>query len=860
MRSTRWLIGAALTALVGFGLLRLLGPNAPSAKGGVSESGLYCDFERLEVWDTSPEQGFELSLSTEHATQGIHALKAVFPQDEWPSINTKKLRQPVRQFDALTLDVFNPQDHSVPFAVRLDDQARKKVTISYALEPGMNQVRIARDRLGSLDTTKLFFVVFFLENPGRPVTLYFDNLRLADSRTASQPPPPAPAQAAPQSGVAEAARVVPPPAVPPAQPVPPILAEPVAKPPPEAPPQTSGELAVNIVRLEGPEHEPALVSTGVPFAPGQLRSERDLRFLRAGQELALATQVLARWPQDGSIRSVLVQFRLPLAQHADDVMMSWGQPRATQDLELTPVTWTQPQAWLLLPAYWLCESQVIGAQVPLYGHPFAQYDEHFRQFYPARRDDPPQGDIRTDGYYSTPHVFYQLYVRSGDPDVFLAARKELLAYREQEIIHEGPERGRHITYTQTRYLYVEALADDYLLTGDPRSREVAKTMVEYMTRVFPPSKAFYPHGASNFWTEREAAFPFLGVLYYYEMTGEPAYRKLADDYMAQLYRTQQEWPARGGFIHNLYAHDTSEGARPDEYGGSPFMTGLLLEAVIEYHRLTGDETAARSIVLALDWLMHEGLAGDGDTFLYLTADSYHDEPGQPDLNMLIVHAFGYGYQLSGFIRTDYLELGTRLFQRGIQDAYLGKRKHFNQNYRSSGHFLAYIASATAAPGALPPIGEVLYQGDFEYGPDGWAAADGMTTLELDAHAFSGRRALKVRREQAGPELAVRKMMPGWSLDAHPLLHLAYKAPQGMVLGVRCQTSYNDWVTLGEGAPEDSAFTLPGDGRWHQVTLDVGEGIHRVLPGVRELQGCQVVTRQAVEAGSAFWIDGVKITQ
>ncbi len=868
----RTLLVWVIVLTIGYRALHAARP--PAARG--ADPGLYCGFEELKPWDISPEQGFALSLSTEHVTEGAHSLKAVFPKDDWPSINTKKLSQPVREFEALTLDVFNPQPDPVPFAVRVDDRARKKVTIDYPLQPGPNRVHIPRERLQKLDTSQLFFLVLFVDQAGKEVTLYFDNLRLVPRGGVAVQTPPSKNgtvsifQTAADRKIETVPISAPQRAAPrPAMPVPPPVPEPA--------PQTSGSLDVMVVRLRGEPGGPALVSNGVPFAPGQLASERDVVVLRDGQELPIATQVLARWPKDHSIRSLLVQFHLPGLDSDAPVTLVWGRTRQATDASPTPIAWDAPEGFLALPAYWLCDSQVIGAQVPMYAHGFPGYDTQIRQHYPLRRDDQLQGDIRVDGYYSTPHAFYQLYVRSGEPDIFLAARKELLAYRERELVHEGPDAGRHITYSQTRYVYVEAMADDYLLTGDPRSREVAKAMVDYLTRTFPPSKAFYPKGATNFWTEREAASPLLGVVAYYEMTGEDHFLRLAKEYVDNLYKTQQEWPERGGFIHNLYAHDTEEGARPDEYGGSPFMTGLLLEGISRYHRLTGDETAARSIFMALDWLMNEGLASDGSTFLYLTSDNYRGEPGHPDLNMLVAHAFGYGYKLSGYTRADYLDLGTRIFQRGIQDAFLGKRKHFNQNFRSSGHFLAYIAQPAAATGELPPMGDILYQGDFEYGPDGWATVSEATKLELDAaEASSGRRALKARRETAGPELAVGKTMPGWSLDEHPMLRLAYKAPQGTSLGVRCQTSYNDWVTLGEDAPEGlpaapdgqmssaaqagGAFALTGDGAWHEMTLDVREAVHRVLPGVGELKGCHVFTRHEVAAGSAFWLDGVQITK
>jgi hypothetical protein len=119
------------------------------------------------------------------------------------------------------------------------------------------------------------------------------------------------------------------------------------------------------------------------------------------------------------------------------------------------------------------------------------------------------------------------------------------------------------------------------------------------------------------------------------------------------------------------------------------MTGLLLEGIIEYHKCTNSNIAKESIFKALDWLMKDAVSPDGNSFVYLTCDKCRNE-GCPDLNLLIAHAFAYGYKISGYTRKDYLEMGNRIFEEGVNKAYLGSRKHFNQNYRSSGHFLAYI--------------------------------------------------------------------------------------------------------------------------------------------------------------------------
>jgi len=69
-------------------------------------------------------------------------------------------------------------------------------------------------------------------------------------------------------------------------------------------PEPKGSLTIKVVQLRRVEKRP-LVSAGIPFALGQLKSARDIIvFGQDGKEIRLATKELARWPQDNSIRSV----------------------------------------------------------------------------------------------------------------------------------------------------------------------------------------------------------------------------------------------------------------------------------------------------------------------------------------------------------------------------------------------------------------------------------------------------------------------------------------------------------------------------------------------------------------------------
>ncbi|MDE2028042.1 MAG: hypothetical protein KGJ11_05845, partial [Candidatus Omnitrophica bacterium] len=799
-----------------------------------------CDFENPKVWDISPEHGFSIRLSGRHVTEGRHSLEVTYPTGDYPSINTKKLRHNWGSYESLGLDVYNPQNATLDFGVRLDDLSGKRININLSLDPGLNKIEIPYSRISSrINASHIRFIVFYLKGPDQRYTLYFDNLHLihpkmipgleeefgglSASMAGHKPPAPLPVRKA-------------------------VIVS-------EKPPLKQGSIEAVLVKIKNvPDNNP-LISAGVPFAPGQLMSVKNVAFFeKSGQEIPIAAKVLAYWPQDHSIRSVLVQFHHQIENAYSYVTMKWGQPRQTKDLDIVEPTWEFPEGFILFPAQWLCDSKIMGDQVPMGQRMFPSYDEHIDDSFPMMEKKGLIGNIDTHTYYSSAHVLYQIYARSGELKYFLAARKALIYYRENEIIHEGPNRGRDIHHLNDRYIYVDAMADDYLLTGDPRSYIIAGYMAEYLKNHFPPRRAFFPKSGKYFWTERLVAYPFLGVIAWYELTGDPDYLKLSGEYMKNLYRTQMEWPSRGGYIHNLYYHDPTEGARPDEYGGSPFMTGLLLEAVIKYHQLTDSPIAADSIFRALHWLIHEGLANSGDTFKYTTADCYADSDGTPDLNLLIAHAFGYGYKISGYKEQQYLDVGIKVFDRGIKDASLNDGKHFNQNYRSSGHFLAYIAGglkqANNAEEEEKPISDglpkgILYYGNFDFSSDRFHSL-GDSKLDIDKNiVYLNGNSLRIKSGYDNSNLSAALKLDGWSLKAFPLMSFAYRIPKGTPVGMRVQSRFGDWICLGgtheyqcSGNASPKPVSLIDDGQWHEITVDVHQVVTALLANLDDLSEFQ----------------------
>jgi hypothetical protein len=130
------------------------------------------------------------------------------------------------------------------------------------------------------------------------------------------------------------------------------------------------------------------------------------------------------------------------------------------------------------------------------------------------------------------------------------------------------------------------------------------------------------------------------------------------------------------------------------------MSGLLLEAIVKYHKMTNDSIARESILMAVDdlWARYRATGSlAGVSFVYLGCSAYVD--GTADLDNLIAHAYGYAYVLTG--NETYKTRGTTLFNTSVADGYTGSHKHYDQQFRVSGHFPPYISAPTSPPPQAP---------------------------------------------------------------------------------------------------------------------------------------------------------------
>jgi hypothetical protein len=461
-----------------------------------------------------------------------------------------------------------------------------------------------------------------------------------------------------------------------------------------------------------------LASGGIPLRQGALLNEGYVTLKDGAAAIPIAVKVLSRWHPDNSIRSLLVQFIADFPGETKTYLLNFGETRLSTD-SIVPVTWDFPKKIITLPPDYLCSSHVVWEQeawgttdYPTWEQ--KQVDGYSKINYENATLDDCAG---VDQYYNSIHCSYQLYARTGDKNYLINGRKWALHHARDQIYLDGDRIGRGkctLWDGGTRYTYIQGLVDDYFLWGCDESKIVAGIVADYFYMTH--SDTFYylaPGERWEHWNERDPAFSLLGLVTYFEATNDVTYLSGAQDRINLLHQMQSD---NGGaaWIHNLHDHDPdySECADEGSWGVSPWMTGLLLEGIIKYHKLTGDYKARQSIFWALDYLMSNCIAsGDyaGESFVYLCGCSnpvYTD--GKPDLDNMISHAFAYGYKISG--RIEYRDLALDLFNTSVDHGYIGSAKHYNQQFRTSGHTVAYLSGPVSAPETTAPASAIeLFQ-------------------------------------------------------------------------------------------------------------------------------------------------------
>jgi hypothetical protein len=380
------------------------------------------------------------------------------------------------------------------------------------------------------------------------------------------------------------------------------------------------------------------VNFGLPLPPGFLDDASLVRVLGAsGQEIETAVRSLEPWRVEGkrgSIRSIQIQFRTRFDhEKRQTVKIVFGSPsRLKHTSHLIPVSDTLidetglkgPRVLAIIPAKWLCDSWIVGPQVPAAeSGPYSAYDRFVEKNFPGSLKY-----IDSETYdhwlFDRTTCWYKMYVRNGDRKYLEAAYQAAHFVRTHTKL-EGPDAGMFIPKGKPdlKYVYPRAMHIHYLLTGDERMLETGKIMANLILNRWDPVY----HG--GFWTPRHEAYGWLGVLHGWEMTGDRVYWDKARSYADALYQHQRQppdgLPPDGSFRENWAQYDPTEAT----FRGatSAWMMAMLVDPMFHYWTLTGDQRIPDMVLRWLDFLDRKGLQPDGRSAYYVINCSA-GEPGE----------------------------------------------------------------------------------------------------------------------------------------------------------------------------------------------------------------------------------------
>jgi hypothetical protein len=320
------------------------------------------------------------------------------------------------------------------------------------------------------------------------------------------------------------------------------------------------------------------------------------------------------------------------------------------------------------------------------GPAFAAYEDKFLQY--AAQLAPAEATDYEWYYYDRARVFYAYYARSGDKAFLDRAHRVLLAYRTK-CVEPNYDTPSYWTFTA-------GLGVHYLLTGDLASQKAIgrlgdnHAMPYYMQAL---GDKLIPEVNPDGLDPRTHARMLEGFMWA-KRIGAPSPVRPTYDPTGKVF-----WGDVGGnnwadlipqVVEGMLASQKPDGryGRSENQQYSPFMFGIQNSALIEYYENEKkDPRIPDAIKRNLDFMWAKAWVPDHKAFLYNIADPTEEGGAAPDLNMLIVEAFGWLAKVTG--DRSYIQKGDLIFQGGIEGGTFDMNKQFNQQYCTGYRYLGW---------------------------------------------------------------------------------------------------------------------------------------------------------------------------
>jgi hypothetical protein len=293
----------------------------------------------------------------------------------------------------------------------------------------------------------------------------------------------------------------------------------------------------------------------------------------------------------------------------------------------------------VLPAAWYDQCRVFGDIALPQGKQLRLWDEWFAKRYESnmrRREQQREygffnfgdsfgerGRNWTNNEYDFALGQFMQFLRSGDRRYYRLGMEAARHQADVDIVHAYPDpfyigsnhqhsightgqwsqnpvratwTHRYDSHTDARngHTWLEGMVTAWCLAAEPRPMEASYALGEHILWFMVPDfKALGTH-------ERSAGWSLKAAMCLYKHSGDPLYLDAAKKIFEVAYREQQF--NNGGAWPHVLPSDHA-GKEPGAVGNCLFLMGTIVSGIKDYHEVTRDERAAKSIVAAAGWIM-----------------------------------------------------------------------------------------------------------------------------------------------------------------------------------------------------------------------------------------------------------------
>ncbi len=463
------------------------------------------------------------------------------------------------------------------------------------------------------------------------------------------------------------------------------------------------------------------------------------------------------------------------------------------------------------PPEWVCSSRVFYDVAPQDPKRFKAYEEamttNLRRYVERRGSRRDYGMMNFGDWYGergsnwgnveydTQHAFLLEYIRSGNEDAFVLGDRTEVHNRDIDTVQWHPDDSRiggvyvhqmcHVGGYYDRsvpgtlgfpkagftvsHAWAEGHFNHYFLTGDRRSLDTGRAVVDYFIR----KDLGRPY---DFTSCRVPGWHLMMNAIAYASTCDPYYLNASRVIVDRVLETQdlvprplpghQRKPGRthqfGGWsrmMHPGHCH-----CEPRHQGNAGFMVAVLLSGLKYYHDVTKDEAVKEAIIAGARYLVAECYSHEVHGFRYTSCPETSYRPGS---SPLMAEGIARAYRWTR--DADLRDVLTEALPMGADGSSYGKG--FSMYYRVAPRVLADLAACGLGLEAVkrpPPV---------PFRPPVWMRAEaGKQVIVVQAEDFAaqGEGQCQIREDRQG---MMGKIVTYWHQDIGHWLEWTFDVPQ-----------------------------------------------------------------------------------